>query len=245
MKHTIAQLKQMSRAMLLGKWRKAVNLTLYTFVLTMLLSMCTNPFVSNTTTMGTVVYCVVSLIITLISGLFSAGASFFYLNMCRGKEYRYRDLFATFKMNPDRFLIVAFITNITTFIATMPSIFWIPDESDYYTYIVVSLACMAIGVVITIILSLFFGLANYLLLDFPEMGTREALQMSISLMKGNKGRFFRLQLSFIGWALLSSLSFGIGFLWIQPYMNMAYTYFYTDVLGQLNDNPSDEPVTEY
>ena len=115
MKHTRAQLKQMARAILSGKWRNAVRLTIYTFALTMLLSMCTNPFSSDTTTMGTVIYCVISLIITLISGLFSAGSSYFYLNMCRGKEYRYRDLFAPFKMNPDRFLIVAFITNITTF----------------------------------------------------------------------------------------------------------------------------------
>lgn len=240
MKHTVAQLKQMSRAILFGKWRKAVNLTIYTFALTMLLSMCTNPFVSNTTTMGTVIYCVVSLIITLISGLFSAGASYFYLNMCRGKEYHYRNLFAAFKMNPDRFLIVAFITNITTFIMTLPSIFWMPEENDYLVYIVVSLACMGIGVIITFILSLFFGLANYLLLDFPEMSTRDALLMSITLMKGNKKRFIYMQLSFIGWAILGSLSFGIGFLWIEPYMNMTYTYFYTDVLGQLNDTTTTE-----
>jgi len=239
MKHSRAQLKQMARAILSDKWGKVVRLTIYTFALTMLLSMCTNPFVSNTTTTGTIIYCVVSLIITLISGLFSAGTSYFYLNMCRGKEYHYRDLFAPFKMNPDRFLIVAFITSITTFITTLPSIFWMPGESDYYAYIFVSLACMVVGVVITFILSLFFGLANYLLLDFPEMSTRSALMMSVSLMKGNKRRFFCLQLSFLGWSFLGALTLGIGFLWIEPYKNMTYTYFYTDVLGQLTENNTE------
>ena len=244
MKHTTAQLKQQARNSLSGNWRKAVYMTVFSSCLTMLLSMCTNPFVSNTTTLGTVIYCVVSLIITLISGLFNAGIIYFYLNMCRGKEHRFSNIFAPFKMNPDRFLIVAFITSFATFATALPSIFWVPSEEEMLTYSIVSLGAMILGYLITIVLSFFFVLTNYLLLDFPDMGTREALKLSAALMKGNKGRYFRLMLSFFGLSILGALSFGIGFLWIQPYMSVTYTYFYADVLVSLNGDQSETEPSE-
>ena len=38
-----------------------------------------------------------------------------------------------------------------------------------------------------------------------------------------------MEISFIGWGLLSVLTLGIGFLWLSPYMNAAYAAFYDDV----------------
>ena len=37
-----------------------------------------------------------------------------------------------------------------------------------------------------LILSLFFGLSNYLLLDNPQMGAIESMKISCRLMKGTK-----------------------------------------------------------
>ena len=48
-----------------------------------------------------------------------------------------------------------------------------------------------------LILSLFFGLSNYLLLDNPQMGAIESMKISCRLMKGNKGRYFYISLSFL------------------------------------------------
>ena len=45
-------------------------------------------------------------------------------------------------------------------------------------------------------------------------------------MKGNRGNCFLLELSFIGWALLGVLTFGIGYLWLMPYMQIAMVCFY-------------------
>ncbi|MDR2658511.1 MAG: DUF975 family protein [Spirochaetaceae bacterium] len=36
-------------------------------------------------------------------------------------------------------------------------------------------------------------------------------------------------LSFIGWGLLCCLSFGIGFLWLVPYISMSITNFYEEL----------------
>lgn len=49
------------------------------------------------------------------------------------------------------------------------------------------------------------------------------------LMKGHKGRLFYIDLSFIGWYLLSGLTLGIGFLFLNPYMNATKAAFYNDL----------------
>ncbi|MEI3339838.1 MAG: DUF975 family protein [Eubacterium sp.] len=56
------------------------------------------------------------------------------------------------------------------------------------------------------------------------------MKWSMQHMKGNKGRLFRLWISFIGWALLGLLTLGIGFLWIEPYVNQSLTQFYQDLV---------------
>ena len=45
-------------------------------------------------------------------------------------------------------------------------------------------------------------------------------------MRGHKFDYFALQLSFIGWAILACLTFGIGFLWLIPYIQLTSIEFY-------------------
>lgn len=77
-----------------------------------------------------------------------------------------------------------------------------------------------------------YAMAPYLMAEYPEMGVREAIAKSKELMQGNKGRLFCLQLSFIGWQLLSALTLGIGGLWLMPYQNAATAAFYLDVTNR-------------
>lgn len=54
-------------------------------------------------------------------------------------------------------------------------------------------------------------------------------------MEGNMGRFFYIELSFIGWALLGLLSCGIGMLWVTPYMMQVSVNFYRSLTGELDE----------
>ena len=56
-----------------------------------------------------------------------------------------------------------------------------------------------------------------------------ALRESRRLMKGHKMKLFMLYLSFLGWAGLCVLSFGFGFLILQPYVRTSVAAFYHDV----------------
>ena len=77
-----------------------------------------------------------------------------------------------------------------------------------------------------------YRLAPYLMTENPGLGIREAVNMSKELMDGHKWRLFCLELSFIGWGILSALTCSIGDLWLQPYISAATAAFYIDRTGR-------------
>ena len=56
-----------------------------------------------------------------------------------------------------------------------------------------------------------------------------ALKLSAKMMKGHLWQFFLLNLSFIGWVLLALLTFGIGMLWLNPYIYTTWAHYYEDL----------------
>lgn len=80
-----------------------------------------------------------------------------------------------------------------------------------------------------IIKSYSYALTPYILVEHPEMSANEAIEESMRLMDGHKFDLFYLQLSFIGWAILSILSLGLGFFWLIPYQMAAQAAFYRDI----------------
>lgn len=66
--------------------------------------------------------------------------------------------------------------------------------------------------------------------EFPEVGIRKSLRLSITIAKGHRWEIFVLNISFIGWVLLSILTCGVGFLWSFPYYYMTLTNAYHALL---------------
>ena len=62
------------------------------------------------------------------------------------------------------------------------------------------------------------------------MGANDAITRSKELMKGNKWRLFCMEISFIGWMILSVFTFGIGDLWLTPYRAAAHAAFYRELV---------------
>lgn len=83
-----------------------------------------------------------------------------------------------------------------------------------------------------IIKSYSYALTPYILVEHPEMSANEAIEESMRLMDGHKFDLFYLQLSFIGWAILSILSLGLGFFWLIPYQMTAQAAFYRDIKNE-------------
>ncbi|MFC3798736.1 DUF975 family protein [Cohnella sp. GCM10012308] len=84
-----------------------------------------------------------------------------------------------------------------------------------------------------IIAAIRYSQAFFILRDNPGIGGLEAINRSKAMMAGNKGRYFGFCLSYLGWAILGSIPFGIGLLWVTPYFYTGLAHFYED-LNQAN-----------
>ena len=77
-----------------------------------------------------------------------------------------------------------------------------------------------------------YAMANFILTENPHMTASEVLRESAHMMEGNKWRLFCLQLSFLGYRLLSLLTLGVAELWVAPYIGQAKAQFYHHISGR-------------
>lgn len=145
-----------------------------------------------------------ALITVLIGGAVGVGYSRFNLNLVDNKKARIGDLFSAFSEWKTAF-IARILVGLYTFLWTL--LFFIPGIIAAYSY----------------------SMVHFVMAEHPEMSANEAIKESKMLMKGNKFRFFCLQLSFIGWYFVGILTLGIGFIWIIPYQQAAYAAFFREI----------------
>ncbi|RKP47883.1 DUF975 family protein [Cohnella endophytica] len=153
----------------------------------------------------------------LIAGMLALGTITFYLGIARKQNPPVTTVYHGFN-NP----VKAFLLYLLTFIFTM---LW-------------ALLLIIPG----IIAGLRYSMAYYILADNPEIGPLEAIRRSKQMMAGHKWRFFVLQLTFIGWALLCIPTIGIGFLWLTPYIAVTTAHFYDDLKNKGAEPPAPSDV---
>ncbi len=122
--------------------------------------------------------------------------------------------------------------------------------SNYTTIVLTTLIKWVIILFLSIFLFVFgiiayynYALTNYILAENPDVTPTQALKLSKSMMKGNRFRLFCLEFSFLGWAILCIFTFGIGVLWLNPYISAAKTAFYRDLCDdneQIDFNETEE-----
>ena len=74
-----------------------------------------------------------------------------------------------------------------------------------------------------------YAMTPYIIEEYPELSSTEAIHRSRMMMRGHKFDLFWLELSFIGWGFLCLLTAGIGFFWLIPYMETSIAAFYEEV----------------
>jgi len=74
-----------------------------------------------------------------------------------------------------------------------------------------------------------YYLVPFILADNPHMPASRAIQLSEQMMHGRRFELFVLNISFIGWYLLSSLVPGIGSFLVMPYVYATEAQFYMQV----------------
>lgn len=180
----------------------------------------------------TLVYCIVASIISSISGAnygnvcLMFGTSFLgmllisplayglmigFLDVFRGNSLEVETLFSGYKSRIWSTLVLKYV-----YILLWTLLLVIPGIIKTYSY----------------------SMTEYILKDNPELKNNAAIEKSMEMMQGHKLRLFLLHLSFIGWAILGTLTLGLGFLWIIPYIETSQAAFYEDLKAQ------KEPIIE-
>lgn len=76
-----------------------------------------------------------------------------------------------------------------------------------------------------------YRMVPLLLAEYPDLPAKEIFRRSEEMMRGNRMRLFRLELSFIGWNLLSSLLGRLPqYLYAAPMLNICYARFYNELI---------------
>ena len=151
------------------------------------------------------------------------------------QKYQFSDLFTGLKVHPNKTILTQSWILLCTILPLVPAIvfiflaFYVEEMTLMF-----SLGCglFILGGAISWWISLRYSQVYFLLLDFPDSSTKELLNMSWKLMKGNVGRLLYIQVSFLPLLFAGLISFGIGFLFIKPYQYMTYTLFYLDLIKE-------------
>lgn len=72
-----------------------------------------------------------------------------------------------------------------------------------------------------------YMMVPYILAENPSIGAKEAITLSRRMMDGHKWEAFKLELSFLGWHILSIVTFGLsGIFFSNPYREMTLAEYY-------------------
>ncbi len=103
---------------------------------------------------------------------------------------------------------------------------------------------VGIGLILLIVPGIYFAcrysMTFFIIVDNPGIGAIDAMSLSSEIMNGKTWKFFCLNCRFIGWILLSIMTFGLGFIFVTPYLYCSYAVFYDEAYSQYNARKAGE-----
>ena len=156
-----------------------------------------------------------STIIGALSTFITLGISYTFLDWLRNPTMRIEPVKQAFQIFTKKYFLGTFFIYIITgfFVSLWTLLLIIP------------------GIIKTISYSqaYFIYKDHKTLTENGKVSSLDCITESRKMMDGHKWEYFVLQLSFIGWGILSILSLGIGFLWLKPYVYCIYAAFYNNL----------------
>ncbi len=140
----------------------------------------------------------------ILSGPLTFGLTLAFLTLIRNGKMYFENLFKGFESFGTT-CIAGILQALFTFLWTL--LFFIPGLVKSYSY----------------------AMTYYIINDNPNLSANDAITESRKMMNGHKLDLFLLDLSFIGWYILSTLTLGILLLYVVPYHNAAKARFYENL----------------
>ncbi len=242
---SVSEIKKQAKSNLQGKWSTVVVLSLIYIAISYAITYASNfiPFIG------------IGLLIITIP--LQYGLIYSFIKIYRNEKYTYSDLFTSTFNNFTKIwkvignqllkLIVPIILLIVSTCILVGSITFIYIASNntsdsntiYMTLAGIFLIIGYIGYIASIIYlyvkDLLYVLSYYVMYDNPNLTAKQIVEESERVMKGQRGKYLSLGLSFFGWILLVIITFGIGIIFLMPYIQISIAIFYEDRIGKLNE----------
>ncbi len=195
-----AELKTYAKNQLRGKWGLAIGSTIVILLIQFVFNI-----ISRFAEDEIALFILLTLVSMVISTVMSIGMCRFSLNYAyEDKNPELKDIFSGFPVILKAIglsILLGIIVIVGTILLIVPGI----------------------------IFSFMFSQCYYILADDNSKSIIQCLKESAAMMKGYKFEYFVLGLSFLGWLILGMIPFGIGLLWVIPYMNVTTASFYLKV----------------
>lgn len=173
--------------------------------------------------LGMVIYMVVVSLLSstgvgaLVTGLVAVGYISLFVTLLRGNKPSFEGCISAITDNIGTKFVSTLLVTLYTFLWSL--LFVIPGIVKSYAY----------------------AMTPYILLDRPELSPTQAIDESQKMMDGHKMDLFILDLSFIGWILLSCLTCGVLLFYVEPYMMATRAAFYLELKGPEPEVAQEEP----
>lgn len=164
---------------------------------------------------GALFYLALSVAFALVIGVIEFGYSAYCLKVFKHEDTGVNELFSYF---PLIFKVLGLSLWMSLFVMLWSLLFYIPG----------------------IIAALRYSQSFYILIENPDKSIRECVNESKELMSGRLWEYFVLQLSFILWLLLTTVTCGIAGLYVQPYMEITNAGYYLSLKPPVFDSGYSE-----
>ncbi|MBQ8040802.1 MAG: DUF975 family protein [Lachnospiraceae bacterium] len=236
MQRSCKELKRIARENLENKYSVPMRAYLLSTCIIMLVEM---PFSTLQTqeqfsTQNIILY-IAELLISIVAIVLTCGEYRIHLSIAKNQKPNLMDLFYPVKNHPDRYILGRLLYLGIMIIALLPLVLsYILIEVASGMLILLAIPLSIVSCILAILVAMNFDLVFLFMLDDENLTIIDAFKKCRNIMKGNKGRYFYMSLSFVGMLLLVALSLGIAILWVQPYITQTTTAFYLDITGQLD-----------
>lgn len=140
----------------------------------------------------------------LVGAAFTLGGAWVFLKIAKGEEVSVGNIFYGFED------------------------LWTAIKAQFFMGLFISLWSLLL-IIPGIIKAYAYSMTFFILAENKGMPVLEAITLSRKMMDGHKMDLFLLFLSFIGWFILTAITFGIAGIWVYPYFYATFSNFYLSV----------------
>lgn len=144
-------------------------------------------------------------IIAYLINPFKIAFNGYKLNCLRNNTFEAKFVYNTVSANYVKFLITGIVRDIFVFLWSLLLV--VPGIIKWFSY----------------------SMTDYIIFENPSLDPKEAMDISKRITSGFRTKIFLMHLSFIPWFLFATVTFGIGSIYVLPYIGITEAMFYENL----------------